>query len=370
MSLDDLQRNWNGLAQEDAFRAVLTSDGHVPWDAETFFRTGIEEIGALMARLKALGIAPGSARALDFGCGLGRLTQALARHFDRVEGVDISENMLRQARTLNPFGDRLVFHVNTRDDLGLFADGAFDLVYSNITLQHMQPQYSQKYIQEFFRIVRPGGVVVFQLPGEALTEAPPSSMHTFTRSAAVLPDSGLRAAIEPHPPVRCAPGAVLLMRITVRNIGTEVWPARGNDDGTYSIRLGNHWRSRFGWLLRQDDRRARLTHDLRPGESTHLTLRIEAPWKPGTYQLEFDMVQENVKWFKAAGSKTKRTRVHVDPRLPLGHVEGIPPEMEMYGIPRPAVETLIAEAGGRLRAADENDASGPGWTSYRYISTR
>jgi hypothetical protein len=160
------------------------------------------------------------------------------------------------------------------------------------------------------------------------------------------------------------------MRITVRNISTELWPARGNDDGTFSVRLGNHWRSRFGWMLRRDDVRARLTEDVRPGESTHLLLRVEAPWKPGVYRLEFDMVQENSKWFAAAGSKTKSTRVHVDRRMPVGHVEGIPPQMEMFGIPRKDVEAIIGEAGGRLRAAEENDAPGPGWTSYWYISTR
>jgi hypothetical protein len=123
-------------------------------------------------------------------------------------------------------------------------------------------------------------------------------------------------------------------------------------------------------MVKHDDVRARLTHDLRPGESTHLRLRLEAPSKPGVYQLEFDMVQENHKWFAMAGSKTKRTRVHVDRRMPAGQSEGIPPQMEMYGIPRRDVEALVAGAGARLRAVDENDAPGPGWTSYWYISTR
>ncbi|MBM3821072.1 MAG: class I SAM-dependent methyltransferase [Acidimicrobiia bacterium] len=370
MSLEDLQRNWNGLAQQDAFRAVLTSGGHVPWDAETFFRTGVEEIGSIMARLKTLGISTGAQRALDFGCGLGRLTQALARHFDRVDGVDISENMLTQARGLNPFGDRLAFHLNSRDDLALFPDGTFDLVYSNITLQHMEPRYSVRYIREFFRVAKHGGAVVFQLPGEPVELAQPTPRHTCTRSTAILPDSTLRAHIEPHPPVRCAPGALLLMNVTVRNMSTEVWPAEGNEDGTYSVRLGNHWRSRFGRMLKRDDVRAQLTRDVRPGESLQLLLRLDAPWKPGVYQLEFDMVQENVKWFAAAGSRTRRTRVQVDRKMPVGQVEGMPPQMEMFGIPRRDVEALIDEAGGRLRAAIENDAPGPAWTSFWYISTR
>lgn len=368
MSLSDLQRNWNGLAKEDAFRAVLTSGGHVPWDRETFFRTGIEEIGAVLTRVRAAGIPHATGRALDFGCGLGRLTQALARHFDRVDGVDIAENMLTQARALNPFGDRCAFHLNDRDDLALFPDSVFDFVYSTITLQHMEPRYSRRYIEEFFRVVRPGGAVMFQIPGEAVVAV--GEQHTYTPSAAVLPNNGLRAAIEPHPPVRCAPGAVLLMHITVRNISTEPWPARGNDDGTYSIRLGNHWRSRFGRMLREDDARATLPHDVAPGETVRIALRLEAPQKPGVYRLEFDMVQEHVQWFAAAGSQTRRTRVHVDPKMSEGQVDGLPPQMEMFGIPRRDVEALIAHAGGILRAVDENDAPGPGWTSYWYIATR
>ncbi len=368
MSLSDLQRNWNGLAQEDAFRAVLTSGGHVPWDRETFFRTGIEEIAAVLARVRAAGISHATARALDFGCGLGRLTQALARHVDRVDGVDISENMLAQARALNPFGDRCAFHLNDRDDLALFPDGVFDFVYSNITLQHMEPQYSRKYIEEFFRVVRPGGGVMFQIPGEQMATAAPQRAQT--RNTTILRDSALRAAIEPHPPLRCAPGAILLMHVTVRNISTELWPAQGNDDGTYSIRLGNHWRSRFGRLLVRDDVRAQLPHDVAPGDTTQILIRVEAPKKRGVYRLEFDMVQENNKWFEAAGSRTRRTRLHVDPKMPEGQVDGLPPQMEMYGIPRRDVEALIAKAGGVLRAVDENDAPGPGWTSYWYIATR
>lgn len=45
--------------------------------------------------------------ALDFGCSVGPLTQALARHFDRVAGADISDTVLGHARRLNALPDRL-----------------------------------------------------------------------------------------------------------------------------------------------------------------------------------------------------------------------------------------------------------------------
>ena len=42
----------------------------------------------------------------------------------------------------------------------------------------------------------------------------------------------------------------------------------------------------------------------------------------------------------------------------------------MHGIPRTDVESLIAASGATLLAADDNDAPGPGWTSYRYIARK
>jgi hypothetical protein len=95
-----------------------------------------------------------------------------------------------------------------------------------------------------------------------------------------------------------------------------------------------------------------------------------APVKPGVWILELDMVQEYVRWFAEAGSRTARVRVRVDSALPPGTVDGLPAVMEMHGIPRPEVEALIADAGGELAGVEEDDAPGPGWASYRYIARR
>jgi hypothetical protein len=81
------------------------------------------------------------------------------------------------------------------------------------------------------------------------------------------------------------------------------------------------------------------------------------------------MVQEHVRWFAQAGSKPARIRVRVDAVLPPGTVEGLPAYMEMHGIPRPAVEALIARHGVVL-AVDDDDAPGPAWTSHRYVAQR
>jgi SAM-dependent methyltransferase len=106
----------------------------------------------------------GFSRALDFGCGVGRLSQALADRFQEVVGVDIAESMVAKAHEFNRHGNRVRYVVHGSDDLSCFADGLFDLVYSVITLQHIPPEAAAAYIGEFFRVLRPGGTAIFQVP--------------------------------------------------------------------------------------------------------------------------------------------------------------------------------------------------------------
>jgi ubiquinone/menaquinone biosynthesis C-methylase UbiE len=166
MSLDRLRKDWEAFGAADPLWAVY-SDRKVKgskWDPAEFFATGVEEIRSLMSFLGAqpLTIVPG--RALDFGCGVGRLTQPLADHFGSVCGVDIAASMLEVARTYNTKPDRCEFMLNQKPDLSLFAPDSFDFIYSNIVFQHMSPELTRRYLQEFFRVLKPGAVAVFTLP--------------------------------------------------------------------------------------------------------------------------------------------------------------------------------------------------------------
>ena len=131
MSLSRIRRQWEALGAADPLWAVLSDPAKRGnrWDVEEFFRTGREEVRATLAWLAELGVAPRGGAALDFGCGVGRLTQALAGHFDEVHGVDVAASMVALARRYDRHGGRCSFHVNTSDRLP-FEDGRFSLVLS------------------------------------------------------------------------------------------------------------------------------------------------------------------------------------------------------------------------------------------------
>lgn len=166
MRLSQTKKHWDQFARTDPLWAVLTDADKRgnQWRTEEFFRTGVESVEAEIkgVRLHYPSLRQGTA--LDFGCGVGRLSQALALHFDRVTGVDISAEMLSHARRFNRHGDRVDYLLNTEDDLRQLPDDHFDFVYSIITLQHMEPVYARRYIAEFVRVTAPGGVILFQLP--------------------------------------------------------------------------------------------------------------------------------------------------------------------------------------------------------------
>jgi len=166
VNLDDLLKTWDGLGRNDPLWAILTEADKKGgrWNPEEFFATGVHEVAALMADVRSLGAAHGSRAALDFGCGVGRLTQPLAAHFAEVVGVDLSPSMIRQAQQYNRRRDGCRYLVNDSPDLARFSSGYFDFVLSYLTLQHIPPRYAKRYLQEFVRVVSSSGTICFQVP--------------------------------------------------------------------------------------------------------------------------------------------------------------------------------------------------------------
>jgi SAM-dependent methyltransferase len=96
---------------------------------------------------------------------VGRLTRALGTAFAEVVGVDISEVMVSRARELNADCENVRFQVNMADDLACFESASYDLVCSSLVLQHLPDTAgAMLFVAEFIRVLRPGGIAVFQMP--------------------------------------------------------------------------------------------------------------------------------------------------------------------------------------------------------------
>jgi SAM-dependent methyltransferase len=161
------RQDWEDLSVLDPYWAILSEPAgrFGGWDRAAFLTTGREVIDASLHNGARFGLPLSRHDALDFGCGAGRLTRALSSHFQRCLGLDISAHMIDEAREVNADIGNCRFEVNETPDLSSLDTDSFDLVVSHIVLQHIPAADAKaRYIGEFVRVLRPGGLVAFQLP--------------------------------------------------------------------------------------------------------------------------------------------------------------------------------------------------------------
>jgi SAM-dependent methyltransferase len=158
---DRHKRDWEDLSAVDPFWAVLGRRSELG----SFLQTGKPDVEAVLAACEGLGRPARLGRVLDFGCGPGRLARPFALRFEEYLGLDVAEGMIEQARELHADLRNCTFVASSAPDLAIFRDASFDLVYSNLVLQHLPGRSAvERYLVEFLRVVRPEGVAVFQLP--------------------------------------------------------------------------------------------------------------------------------------------------------------------------------------------------------------
>jgi SAM-dependent methyltransferase len=166
--LERLRATWHALGEDDPLWAILSHPEKRGgrWNEADFFARGEIEIAAIDVHCAALQRPRRRARALDFGCGVGRLARALASRYGEVVGVDISSSMLAKARELNAHLANVRFVENAQPRLDFIAAASIDFIYSTITLQHIPPALQRAYIGEFMRVLAPDGLAAFQIASD------------------------------------------------------------------------------------------------------------------------------------------------------------------------------------------------------------
>jgi SAM-dependent methyltransferase len=167
-SLRKYAQEWEKNARLDPLYAILSSPPGRggQWDLEQFFATGREELDRVFLHMADIGALPfRNEQFLDFGCGVGRVCQALCERFSSGLGVDVSARMVELAT--NYAGDRPIeFMRNTEDNLRLVPTASISFLYSHIVLQHVSNDLQRRFIREFSRVLELGGVAAFQIPIE------------------------------------------------------------------------------------------------------------------------------------------------------------------------------------------------------------
>ena len=179
--LDKMREEWDRRARENARHYVAS--GKDQWTDDEYFRSG--EINVEREILTDLGNVcqgkkPKQMKVLEIGCGTGRITRALARYFGQVYAVDISAEMVRQARlSLRGTPNAHVFQNNGRDLRVIRKAGLpgllerigigrlrFDFAFSYIVFQHVPSrEVIESYVREVHRLLRPGALFKFQVQG-------------------------------------------------------------------------------------------------------------------------------------------------------------------------------------------------------------
>ena len=100
MNLQSLQLCWQQLGQTTPMESIFSPPRMrgQRWNPDAFFASGQREVERIFSHFQTLGLTFPGGQALEFGCGLGRVTQALAPHFDVVHGVDIAPSMIESAQ--------------------------------------------------------------------------------------------------------------------------------------------------------------------------------------------------------------------------------------------------------------------------------
>ena len=173
-----MRDDWNARAREDA--SYYVAFGRRDQEPEEFFATAEEVVKGLQWELRRM---PADAnrrawRALEIGCGPGRIIRPMSKVFGEIHGVDVSDEMIARARANLQGIPHAHVHATRGSDLAPFADESFDLVYSYAVFQHIpSSEVVFNYLREARRVLKTGGLMRIQING-----LPESAAHYDTWS--------------------------------------------------------------------------------------------------------------------------------------------------------------------------------------------
>jgi len=149
---------WDSKARENPYWYISSFLSYSEPNLRSFWESGYTIWNEVKTQI---GYEPGpEATVVEIGCGIGRLTRAIAPEVGTVHAFDISAEMLRQGLLGAPENSQ--FHLSRGDSLRPVQDGVADLVLAYLVYQHLpDEQVLSRYLREMVRVARPGGLIAF-----------------------------------------------------------------------------------------------------------------------------------------------------------------------------------------------------------------
>jgi SAM-dependent methyltransferase len=240
MTSNDTDLDWQRYGKEDPYYAVLSAEKyrreHLDEQTlEEFFKSGRENIDFILEVVRTqLDPSYRPVRALDFGCGVGRLVTALSAQAASVVGVDVSPAMLQEARkNCAARGLQNVEFVEGDEDLSR-VEGQFDLITSYIVFQHIPVARGEVLFRKLIDRLQEGGVAAIHFTYYTPSVAPAGEQ------ASLLPAGSGLARI----PRRIAGGLRRRARALVAGGGK-------NESEPWAIQMNSYDLNRLSLILQE-----------------------------------------------------------------------------------------------------------------------
>lgn len=101
---------------------------------------------------------------LNIGCGIGRVEKFLHKKVREIHSVDFSEQVIKMARKRGKDLPNVHYYVNDGQSLSMFEDNFFDIAFAELIFQHVPPDIVKAYVSEVFRVLKPSGRFICQIP--------------------------------------------------------------------------------------------------------------------------------------------------------------------------------------------------------------
>ena len=164
-----VERKWTGLGDEEPYWSVLTQPSFKKASFEehqdAYWNSGQDEVNEFLAWINRNGVSlPPGSTCLEYGCGTGRVTGALAALFQNIIACDISASHLALARQALSKQASPVQFIHIRSLAALDQLPEFDVLFSILVLQHNPPPLISFILDKLLGRLRPGGIAYFQVP--------------------------------------------------------------------------------------------------------------------------------------------------------------------------------------------------------------